>query len=63
MGGACSTHGGRSVVYMFLVGKDDGKGLLGKPWSRWEESNKRIFKKSFRMAWTAFMWPKTRTRG
>jgi len=56
-------QGGRRVVFMFLVGRDDGKLLFGKPWSRWEESIKRIFKKPFGMAWNAFMWLKTTTRG
>jgi hypothetical protein len=63
MGGACSIQGGRRVAYIFLVGKDDGKRILGKPWRRCEESIKRILKKSFGMEWTAFMWLKTRTRG
>jgi hypothetical protein len=53
----------RRFAYMFLVGKDVGKILLGKPCSRWEESIKRILKKSFGVAWTAFMWLKARTRG
>jgi hypothetical protein len=56
-------QGGRRIAYMFLVGNDDGKRLLGKPWSGQKDSNKRILKKSFGMAWTAFIWLKTRTRG
>jgi hypothetical protein len=33
MGEACSMQGVRRVSYIFLVGKDDGKRPLGKPWS------------------------------
>jgi hypothetical protein len=32
MGGACSTYGGRTVVYMLLVEKPEGK--------RWEDNIK-----------------------
>ena len=37
MGGACSTYGGRGV-YKVLVGKPEGKRLLGRPRRRWEDN-------------------------
>jgi len=30
MGGACSTYGGRRGVYRILLGKSEGKRLLGR---------------------------------
>jgi len=30
----------KSVVYRVLVGKPEGKGLLGRPRRRWEDNNK-----------------------
>ena len=36
MGGACSTYGGRRVVYRVLVGKPEGKRSLGELRRRWE---------------------------
>jgi hypothetical protein len=36
MGGACSMHGERKFVYRVLVGKPQGKRLLGRPRHRWE---------------------------
>jgi len=42
MGGACSTYGGekRRGVYRVLVGKPEGKRLLGRPRHRWEDNIK-----------------------
>jgi len=31
MSGTCSTYGGRSCVYRILMGKPEGKRLLGRP--------------------------------
>ena len=39
MGGACSTYGGEEI-YRVLVGKAEGKGPLGRPRHRWEDSIK-----------------------
>jgi hypothetical protein len=39
MGGAYSMYGGRGV-YRVLVGKPEGKRLLGRPRHRWENNNK-----------------------
>ena len=62
MGEACSMQGVRRVSYIFLVGKDDGKRPLGKPWSIQEDSIKWVLKKSFGMVWIAFIWLETRAR-
>jgi len=42
MGGACSAYGGeeRRGVNGVLVGKPEGKILLGRPRSRWEDNIK-----------------------
>jgi hypothetical protein len=39
VGGACGTRGRgeKSVQYRVLVGKNEGKGLLGTPRHRWED--------------------------
>ena len=36
MDGSCSTYGERRGVYSVLVGKPEGKILLGRPRRRWE---------------------------
>ena len=33
-------YGEGKGVYRFLVGKPEGKGLLGRPWHRWEDDIK-----------------------
>jgi len=38
MGGACSAYGERRDVYKVLVGKSEGKRLLGRPRRRWEDN-------------------------
>jgi hypothetical protein len=41
MGGICSTYGGEERgVYRILVGKPEGKRLLGRPRRRWEDNIK-----------------------
>jgi hypothetical protein len=35
MGGACSTNGEERDMYRLLVGKPEGKRLLGRPRCRW----------------------------
>ena len=44
MGGACSTYGERGVIYSVLVGKSEGKRLLGRPRRRWENNIKMNLK-------------------
>jgi hypothetical protein len=41
IGGACSIYGGEERVYRVLVGKPEGKRLLGRP-SRRSEDNIKI---------------------
>jgi len=40
MGGACSTYGGEERAYRVLVGKPEGKRLLGRPRRIWEDNIK-----------------------
>jgi len=40
MGVACSAYGGKSGVYMVLMGKLEGKRPLGRPSSCWEDNIK-----------------------
>jgi hypothetical protein len=40
MGGACSADEEGRGVYMVLVGKPEGKRLLGRPRRRWEDNIK-----------------------
>jgi hypothetical protein len=40
MSRACSTYGERRVKYRVLVGKPEGKRLLGRPRRRWEDNIK-----------------------
>jgi len=41
MGGSCSAYGGeRRSVYRGLVGKTEGRRLLGRPSRRWENTIK-----------------------
>jgi hypothetical protein len=40
MGGARRTYGEKIGAYRFLVGKPEGKRLLGRPKSRWEDNIK-----------------------
>jgi hypothetical protein len=36
MGGACGAHGGGGGAYNILVGRPEGRTLLGRPRRRWE---------------------------
>jgi hypothetical protein len=45
MGVACRTWGERRGVYRVLVGKPEGKSLLGRPRRRWENNIKMNFQK------------------
>jgi hypothetical protein len=38
MGGTCSTKGGKRNAYRLLVGKPEGKRLLGRPGRRWVDN-------------------------
>jgi hypothetical protein len=41
MGGPCSTNGAKRNAYRLLVGKPEGKRLLGTPRRRWVDNIKR----------------------
>jgi hypothetical protein len=38
MGGPCSTNGEKKTAYRLLVGKPEGKRLLGSPRRRWVDN-------------------------
>jgi hypothetical protein len=38
MGGSCSTNGEKRNAYRLLVGKPEGKRLLGRPRRRWVDN-------------------------
>jgi len=63
MAGACSTYGGRRLVYRVLVKKPEGKkpledpGVDGRIILRW------IFRKWDVGAWTGSIWLRTGTGG
>jgi hypothetical protein len=44
MGRACSTNGEKKNAYRILVGKPEGKRLLGRPRCRWVENIKIDFR-------------------
>jgi hypothetical protein len=44
MGGACNTNGESRGAYRVLVGKPEGRRLLGKPRRRWEDNIKMDFR-------------------
>jgi hypothetical protein len=60
---ACSTTGEKRNVYRLLVGKPEGKRLLGKPrhsgWIilRW------ILERQYGVLWTGLVWLRTGTVG
>jgi hypothetical protein len=55
-GRACSTHETEENACMLLLGKAEGKILLGRPSPRWEDSIKFILTAWDRRAWILFMW-------
>jgi len=54
---------GRRGVYRVLVGKPEGKRLLGRPWCRWEDHTKWIFSKWDVGVWTGSSWLRIGTVG
>jgi hypothetical protein len=47
MGRACSTHGEKRNAYRILMGKPEGKRLLGRPRCMWEDN----IKMDLRVGW------------
>jgi hypothetical protein len=56
MGGACNTLGEKRSAYRILVGKPEGKRLLGRHRCRWEVNIKIEFIDLGLGAWTWFTW-------
>jgi hypothetical protein len=54
--------GKKRGVYRVLVGKPDGKRLLGRPRSRWE-NNIKLDLQDVAGAWTGLTWVSRRTGG
>jgi hypothetical protein len=44
MGRACSTNGNQRNEYRILVGKPEGKRLLGRPRRRWVDNIKMVLR-------------------
>jgi len=53
--------GQRTDVYRVLVGRPEGKELLGRPGRRWKDNIKWIFEKLDGEAWTGLIWFKLGT--
>jgi hypothetical protein len=58
MGRACSSNGEKMNVYSILVGKPEGKRLLGTPRCRWVDNIKMDG-----VVWTGLIWFRTVTSG
>ena len=55
---AMTVHCSCSGVYGVLVGKPEGKRLLGRPRHRWEDNIKMALEE---VGWTGSMWLRIRT--
>jgi len=55
--------GERRVVYRVLVGKPDGKRPLGRHRRKWEDNNKKFFRKWEVGVWTGSSWLRIGTGG
>jgi hypothetical protein len=53
----------RRGAYKVLVGKPEGKRLMGRPRHRWEDNIKMDLQKWDGKAWTAVLWLPTGTVG
>jgi hypothetical protein len=62
VGGACGTHGGRNVCRV-LVGKPEGKRLLGSSRRRWENEVKIDVRDIVWGVWSGFAWLRIGTVG
>jgi hypothetical protein len=50
-------------AYRILVGKPEGKRLLGRPRRRWEDNIRMDLRKVWWKVWTGFFWLSVRTSG
>ena len=62
MGGACSAEGKERGMYRVLVGKPEGKRLLGRLTHRWEDIRMDLQEVGWGV-WTALGWLKIETCG
>ena len=62
MGGRCSAYGGEKGAYRVLVGKPEGKRVLGRPERCWDEDIKGDVQEGFG-AWTGLIWLRIGTGG
>jgi len=63
MDGACSAYGGEERLQRVLVGKPEGKKLLGRPKHRWEDILRWIYRKWDAGIWTGSSWLRIGTGG
>ena len=54
--GHVARMGDRKGVYRVLVGKSEGKKLLGRPRRRWEDNIKMDLQEMEWGAWTGLIW-------
>jgi hypothetical protein len=63
MGGACGTHGGKSIAHRFMVGRAERRRPLGRPRRRWEGNIKMNLQEVGCGAWTVLSWLRIGTGG
>jgi len=61
--GLVALMGASIVVYRALLGKPEGKRLLGRPKHRWKGNVKTDLQKVVLGAWTRVIWIRIGTRG
>ena len=61
--GHVTRMGERVGVYRVLMGKPEGKRLLGRPRLRWEDNIKMDIQKEVCGVWTGWSWPRLGTGG
>jgi hypothetical protein len=63
MGGVCSSVGEGRGVYRVLLGKPEGKRLLGSPRRRWEDNIRIDLQELGCGVWTGLSWLRIETGG
>jgi hypothetical protein len=59
----CSTYRKKRNAYWILVGKPNGKRLLGRPRRRWQDNIKIDLREIGWVEWTGFIWLKIGASG
>jgi hypothetical protein len=56
MGETCNAQGRGNGLYEILVGKPEGKRLLGRPRHRWDDDFRKDVREIGGKLWTGFIW-------